>query len=93
MQEFDYTIKYKPGSENIAHALSRLICRHHQLGRRIEEYVRFVAQTATPKAMTTREVEERSHQDKELYDVRQCIHVGDWNNKETVQYGPVRGEL
>ena len=53
MQEFDYTVKYKPGSENIADALSRLICRDHQQGRRIEnvaeEYVRFVAQTATPK--------------------------------------------
>ena len=97
MQEFDYTVKYKPGSENIADALSRLICRDHQQGRRIEnvaeEYVRFVAQTATPKAMTTREVEEHSHHDKELSDVRQCIRVGDWNNKETVQYIPVRGEL
>ena len=97
MQEFDYTVKYKPGSENMADALSRLIYRDHQQGRRIEnvaeEYVRFVAQTATPKAMTTREVEEHSHHDKELSDVRQCILVGDWNNKETVQYFPVRGEL
>ena len=70
MQEFDYTVKYKPSSENIADALSRLICRDHQQERRIEnvaeENVRFVAQTATPKAMTTWEVEEHSHHDKEL---------------------------
>ena len=70
MQEFVYTVKYKPGSVNIADALSRFICRDNQQGRRIEnvaeEYVRFVAQTATPKGMTTREVKEHSHQDKEV---------------------------
>ena len=102
MQEFDYTVNYKPGSENIADALSRLTGRPDQSiwirqERRIEnvaeENVRFVAQTATPKAMTTWEVEEHSHHDKELSDVRQCIRVGDWNNKETVQYFPVREEL
>ena len=55
--------------------------------------MQFVAQTATPKAMTTREVEVHAHQDKELSDVRQCIRVGECNNKETGQYFPVRGEL
>ena len=43
--------------------------------------------------MTTREVEVHGHQDKELSDVRQCIRVGECNNKETGQYFPVRGEL
>ena len=82
MQEFDYTVKYKPGSENIADALSRLICRDHKQERRIEnvaeEYVRFVAQTATPKAMMTPSGGGRAF----------TSSVGDWNNKETVQYFP-----
>ena len=55
--------------------------------------MRFVAQTATPKAMTTWEVEEHSHQDKALSGVRQCICVGDWNIKEIVKYFPVKGEI
>lgn len=39
MQEFDYTVKNKRGSENIADALSRLIYQDHQQGRRIENVV------------------------------------------------------
>ena len=70
MQVFDYTIEYKPGSENIADSLSRLSCcpsQEEETTRNVaEEYVRFIAQTATPKAMTTGEVEEHSHRDAEL---------------------------
>lgn len=61
MQEFYYTIEYKPDCENIVDALSRLSCCSNQQVGRIrnvaEGFVRFVAQTATTKAMTTREVE------------------------------------
>ena len=58
-----------------------------------EEYVRFIAQTTTPKAMTTREVEEQSHHDAELSEVRRCIREGVWNNKECAKYIPVKEEL
>ena len=97
MQIFDYTIEYKPGSENIADSLSRLSCCHSKEEGKTrnvaEEYVRFIAQTATPTAMTTREVEEHSHRDAELSEVRRCIHEGVWNNKECVKYIPVKEEL
>ena len=57
MQVFDYTIEYKPGSENIVDSLSRLSCCQSQEEEKmrnvVEEYVRFIAQTATQKAMTT----------------------------------------
>jgi len=58
-----------------------------------EEYVRFISQTATPKALTTREVEEHSHRDAELNEVRRCVHEGVWNNRECVKYIPVKEEL
>ena len=97
MQVFDYTIEYKPGSENIADSLSRLSCclsQEEEKTRNVaEEYIRFIAQTATPKAMTTREVEEHSQSDPELSKVRRCIREGVWNNKECVKYIPVREEL
>ena len=74
MQVFDYTIEYKPGSENIADSLSRLSSCHskeeEKMWNVVEEYVRFIAQTATPTAMKTREVEEHSHCDAELSEVR-----------------------
>ena len=96
MQAFDYTIEYKPGSDNIADSLSRLSCCHSQEGEKMrnvaEEYVRFIAQTATPNATTTRE-EEHSYGDAELCEVRWCIREGVWSNKECVIYFPVKEEL
>ena len=97
MQVFDYTIEYKPGSENIADSLSRLSCGHVQEEEKkrnvAEEYLQFVAQTATPKTMTTRDIEEHSHRDAELCEVRRCIREDAWDNKECVKYFPVREEL
>ena len=58
-----------------------------------EEYVRFIAQRATPKAMKTREVEEQSHHNAELSEIRRCIREGVWNNKECAKYIPVKEEL
>ena len=53
-----------------------------------DEFVRFVAVTATPQAMTTREIEEASSEDREFIELRQ--HIKDDQHK---QYIPVSGEL
>ena len=37
-----------------------------------DDFVKFVAVTATPKAMTTREIEEASGEDEELIALRAC---------------------
>ena len=58
-----------------------------------EEYVQFIAQTATTKAMTTREVEQHSHRNAELSEEGRCIRKGVWNNKECVKDVPVKEEL
>ena len=70
---------HRPGRENIADPLSRLLHRkvepdNHQ--RCTEEYVRFVAVSATPTALTTREIEEASADDEELKEVRKAIATG-----------------
>ena len=62
-------MKYKPGAKNIADSLSRLLSKNGGNSKHAmegEEYVRFVAIALTPKAMTTREVEEASAEDEEL---------------------------
>ena len=69
--------------------LSGTISKSSRIETVAEKYVRFVAQTANSE----------SHNDKSIHIqiwssliVRQCIRVGDLNNKETVQYFPVRSE-
>ena len=76
LQPYDFIVIHKPGCENIADPLSRLLHRrvepdNHR--RCTEEYVRFVAVSATPTAFTTREIEEASADDEELKEVRKAI--------------------
>ncbi|KAJ8411216.1 hypothetical protein AAFF_G00172220 [Aldrovandia affinis] len=56
-----------------------------------DEYVRFVAVSATPKALTTREVEEASATDPELIEVRKAITNGRFENCKA--YAAVANEL
>lgn len=56
-----------------------------------DEYVRFVAINATPRALTTREVEEASENDPELIEVRKATESGHFEN--CITYAAVAGEL
>ena len=85
---------HRPGRENIADPLSRVPHRkvepdNHQ--RCTEEYVRFVAVSATPTALTTREIEEASADDEEMKEVRKAIATGRF--EKCRQYMTVAGEL
>ena len=85
---------HRPGRENIADPLSRLLHRkvepdNHQ--RCTEEYVRFVAVSATPTALTTRGIEEASADDQELREVRKATATG--RLEKCRQYMIVAGEL
>ena len=94
LQPYDFSVIHRPGRENIADALSRLLHRkvepdNHQ--RCTEEYVRFVVVSATPTALTTREIEEASADDEELKEVRKAIVTGRF--EKCRQYTTVAGEL
>ena len=41
--------------------------------------MRMVAVNATPRAMTTREMERASDEDEELTEVCKCLKTGDWS--------------
>ena len=76
LQPYDFSVIHRPGRENIADPLSRLLHRkvepdNHQ--RCTEEYVGFVAVSATPTALTTLEIEVASADDEELKEVRKAI--------------------
>ena len=69
MQPYKFKVKHQLGPKNIADPLSRLVSSMETENKRssqAEEYVRFVAVSATPSAMTTRDVEEASANDEEL---------------------------
>ena len=95
MQQNKYTVRWIPGKSNIADALSRLLpntVRQASPGD-ADEYIRFVAEESTPKAISTRDIERASDIDPELCSIRQCLLTGRWYTVENKQYLPVRFEL
>lgn len=94
LQPYTFSLKYLPGQMNIADALSRLTTIEEAETRNVaEEYIRIVANTAVPLAMTAAEIEEESTVDDELENLRQCIKTGNWENSNCPGYKPIRDEL
>ena len=98
LQPYKFKVKYLPGEQNIADPLSRLLQSDEQAEsstahRVSDEFVRFVAVTATPRAMTTREIEEASAEDGEFVALRHCIKHGNWRGDQHKQYIPISSEL
>lgn len=94
LQPYDFRVVHTSGKNNIADPLSRLLGNSalkwkHAHGS--DEYVRFVAVSATPRALTTREVEEASAHDEELIEVRKAIASGHF--EKCTAYAVVASEL
>ena len=70
LQLYQYSVRYIKGANNIADSLSRLLPTSGK------DYIRFVASEATPRAMTTREIEQASENDLDLQGVRNCLLNG-----------------
>ena len=95
LQPYDFTVKYIPGPQNIADSLSRLISNLpvQNTGRNeAEEYIRFVAENAAPKALPINRIEQESANDAELRVLRNCVKSGNWNTCPP-GYKAVRTEL
>lgn len=66
LQLYHFTVKHVPGSENIDNT-SRLTQADPEVNRNVaEEYIRFVAEQASPSAIPIQVVERESAQDTEL---------------------------
>lgn len=94
LQPYNFRVTYLPGRQNIADSLSRLLGETSKAVRHIhnsEEYVRFITVSATPNALTTREVEETSESDPELKEVHSAINSGHFVNCKA--YAPIANEL
>ena len=98
LQPYSFQVKYLPGEKNIADPLSRLLHANGQAESSLahkgsDEFVRFVAVTATPPAMTTRKIEEASSGDREFVELHQNIKDGNLKGDLHKHYIPVCGEL
>ena len=79
LQPYDFQVIHIAGKYNIADPLSRLLgetAKKTKHAHGAEEYVRFVAVQATPRALTMRDVERASAEDEELSEVRKAIQTG-----------------
>lgn len=94
LMPFKYTVRHVPSGQNIADCLSRLtkIPTSSQCNNVREEYVRMLAISATPRAMTTREVERASAVDEELTTIRKCWKTGNWSTAPNA-YKLLRDEI
>ena len=79
-----FTVQYKPGSQNIADPLSRLVKpsdhSHSQTHSSAEQYIYFVTKSSVPSAMTMHELEEATDSDPELMALRHCIQTNKWED-------------
>ena len=94
LQPYNFKVVHVAGKKNIADSLSRLMGETALKGKHAheaEEYVRFVAVNATPRALTAREVEEASKTDLELNEVREAIKTGHF--EKCMPYAPTAAEL
>ena len=89
-----YTVRHVPSGQNIADCLSRLtkIPTSPQCNNIREEYVRMLAIRATPRVMTTREIERASAEDEELTTIRKCWKTGNWSTAPN-HYKLLRDEI
>lgn len=86
LQSYKFKVIYKPGKNNIADPLSRLVitkdsqpCFDHQT----EEYVNQVLATAAPVAIKLAEIEKLSQQDEMCNNVKQALRSGKWEGNAT----------
>ena len=66
LQPYSFKVKYVPGLVNTTDSLSRLIQKEEVVEARnvAEEYIRFVAQKAAPRAVSIHVIERESDADK-----------------------------
>ena len=93
LQPYTFVVKHIPGKSNIADSLSRLTTKVSELDLSTENYVRYIAASAPPKARSTRDIEEACADDEELSNLRKCYRENKWNNLQNKRYLLVKNEI
>ena len=95
LQPYKFTIKYRPGKDNPADYMSRHPVENKTTDRKTvaDEYVSFIAETSTPKAMTWHDVRTASMNDIAITKALQLVQNGRWFEIKNVPDSPMQQEL
>ena len=94
LQSYQFTVVHKPGSENIADCLSRLICNVTSSQQTCtDEYVNFLTGACIPKSMSLEQVRVESVNDPVLISLRHSMDTGNWNGETVKPYKQFSDQL
>ena len=86
LQPYDVEVRYRPGHDNPADYLSRHVPNETATSDRersiAEEYINFVLQSATPKAMSSQEIRVATESDATLKAVTLALASGNWTRAQ-----------
>ena len=93
LQAYDYTLIQKPGKNNLADPLSRLV-KHssNKVTDYVESYIHYVVTASVPKSLSIEDIVKVAEKDPEMESLRVAIATGIWD-KIPVAYSAVQNEL
>ena len=88
LQSYNFNVVYRPGKANIADAPSRLNSdKRLDATEEFDYNIRVIVENSVPVALTAKEIEGASFDNKELSMVKSCVKSGNWNEcKAAVSY-------
>lgn len=79
LQSFDFTVRYEPGDQNLADALSRLSQRKSYAT--VEpDVIAWLSEEVKPAALSIEDLEKATLQDDELQTVKDAMYSGNWDD-------------
>ena len=94
LQNYDFNILHKPGSENIADCLSRMmIDKESSIANESDEHIRFVTTNAIPDSITIEQVKEASRDDDIISQLIKAIQTGNWKSPKLKDFKNMKDEL
>ena len=97
LQSYKFNIIHKPGRENIADCLSRLMENSMNKSDENEsisdEYINFITKACIPQSMSLEQVRIESKNDKTLESVRHAITTGNWDSDTVKPYKQFKEQL
>lgn len=95
LQSYRFKVIYKPGKNNIADPLSRLVITDEAqpcFDGGTEHYVNYITALAAPIAISTTEINELSSSDDEICAVKESLYSGEWKG-QAIAFKPFETEL
>ena len=97
LQNYNFTVHYRKGAENIADFLSRI--RHEQSNNNVHyknltnEYCNFIILQAIPKTLSLAEIQEHTKLHNTLNLVVKALKSNKWESDEVQSFKQIRNEL